>query len=287
MDNLAHTLVGAALGRAVAGHRLRGAALLGAVAANAPDWTELIVTPGVVPPRSGLRYVVWHRGITHSFAGAAAEIACLTLLAWVVARWWAGRTRTPAPSWHWVAACVAAAVASHLYLDWQGSYGLRAFLPWSGRWYYGDWVAIVDPFFWLVPLGALLWGERRHWWPALVGLLTLTGIALIVFLARGASVAAWLRVVTGVLCLVTALGWERHWFGVAGRRRAPAHALLALAGSAAARGAARLPPQAGARGAAPPRVGPPAGWGARPLVGRPRRWRPLYASRDTLAGPGG
>src|SRR3989441_8156495 len=191
MDNLAHTLVGAALGRAVAGHRLRGAALLGAVAANAPDWTELIVTPGVVPPRSGLRYVVWHRGITHSFAGAAVEIACLTLLAWVVARWWAGRTRTPAPSWHWVAACVAAAVASHLYLDWQGSYGLRPFLPWSGRWYYSDWVAIVDPFFWLVPLGALLWGSERHWRP-LTAVILLGALMTWVVFASG-DAATWVQ----------------------------------------------------------------------------------------------
>src|SRR2546425_9079982 len=55
-------------------------------------------------------------------------------------------------------------------MDWQGSYGLRPWLPWSERWYYGDAVAIVDPFFWLVPLVALGWGGRRHWRPlALVG----------------------------------------------------------------------------------------------------------------------
>src|SRR3989449_4036883 len=29
------------------------------------------------------------------------------------------------PPWRWIAVCVAAAVASHLYLDWQGSYGDR------------------------------------------------------------------------------------------------------------------------------------------------------------------
>src|SRR5256885_4043306 len=37
-------------------------------------------------------------------------------------------------SWRWVATCVTATVASHLYLDWQGSYGLRPFLPWSAQW---------------------------------------------------------------------------------------------------------------------------------------------------------
>src|SRR5437867_6000081 len=62
MDNLAHTLVGAALGRAIAGHRIRGAGLVGAVAGNAPDWTELLAAPGVGPPRSGLTYLEGHRG---------------------------------------------------------------------------------------------------------------------------------------------------------------------------------------------------------------------------------
>jgi len=47
--------------------------------------------------------------------------------------------------------------------DWQGSYGLRPFLPWNPTWYYADWVAVVDPFFWLLPLIALAWGAERHW----------------------------------------------------------------------------------------------------------------------------
>jgi len=51
MDNLAHTLVGAALGRAVAGHRVPRAALLGAVASNAPDWSELLFAPAVPQQR--------------------------------------------------------------------------------------------------------------------------------------------------------------------------------------------------------------------------------------------
>src|SRR2546428_5834874 len=177
MDNLAHALVGAAVGRAVAGHRIRGAGLVGAVAGNAPDWTELVAAPAVGPPRSGLTYLEWHRGITHSLVGAAIEIAALTVLVGLGERWWSRRRGRPAPPWSWLALCISATVLSHLYLDWQGSYGLRPFLPWSSRWYYADWVAIVDPVFWLAPLVALLLGERRHWRPALGGLLTLGGVA--------------------------------------------------------------------------------------------------------------
>src|SRR6266566_3787006 len=145
MDPLAHTLVGAALGRAVAGRDVPAAGWIGAIAANAPDWSELVLKPDLWPPRAGGEYLVFHRGITHSFVGAAVEAAVLTGLVGVLLRLWARRAMVPAPLWRWVATCVTATVASHLYLDWQGSYGLRPFLPWSAQWYYGDWVAIVDP----------------------------------------------------------------------------------------------------------------------------------------------
>src|SRR5256885_4448950 len=133
MDPLAHTLVGAALGRAVAGRDVPAAGWIGAIAANAPDWSELVRNPDVWPPRAGGEYLVLHRGITHSFVGAAVEAAVLTGLVGVVLRLWARRAMVPAPLWRWVATCVTATVASHLYLDWQGSYGLRPFLPWSAQ----------------------------------------------------------------------------------------------------------------------------------------------------------
>src|SRR2546426_5522535 len=75
MDPLAHTLVGAALGRAVAGRDVPAAGWIGAIAANAPDWSELVLKPDLWPPRAGGEYLVFHRGITHSFVGAAVEAA--------------------------------------------------------------------------------------------------------------------------------------------------------------------------------------------------------------------
>src|SRR5436190_877413 len=71
MDNLAHTLVGAALGRAVAGRELPAAGWVGAIAGNAPDWAELLLQPAAWTARAGGEYLVYHRGITHSFVGAA------------------------------------------------------------------------------------------------------------------------------------------------------------------------------------------------------------------------
>src|SRR5439155_25622956 len=234
MDNLSHTLVGAALGRAIAGHRIRGAGLVGAIAGNAPDWTELLAAPGVGPPRSGLTYLEWHRGITHSLLGAAIEIAALTLLVWLGERWWSRRRGRPAPPWSWLALCISATVLSHLYLDWQGSYGLRPFLPWSSRWYYADWIAIVDPFFWIVPLVALAWGARRHWLPALGYVGALLGVTALVLWARRPLVAPWVRLAVlggGVACVT---GWVRHWFGVARRTEAATYGMFVLAAYVAA-----------------------------------------------------
>ncbi len=287
MDNLAHTLVGAALGRAVAGRDLPAAGWIGAIAANAPDWTELLVTPrAALPlPRSGTIYLAHHRGITHSFLGAAVEIIVLSLLVGVGTSWWARRKGGTPPSWRWIGACIALTVLSHLYMDWQGSYGLRPFLPWSDRWYYADWVAIVDPFFWIVPLVALAWGERRHWAPALAALLATVGITtLVVWLGRD-IVAGWVRLAVVGLAATGLAGWRRHWFGVAGRRRAAAYAMLALAAYAGASATAALVAKAAARETAVRRFGPRAEGAALTEVGRPFAWEPIYASADTVAGP--
>src|SRR5438132_10666246 len=228
MDNLAHTLVGAALGRAVAGRELPAAGWVGAIAGNAADWAELLVKPTWWAPRAGGEYLVYHRGITHSFVGAAVEIVALTGLVGLLMRLWARRAGPTPPPWRWVAACVTASVASHLYLDWQGSYGLRPFLPWSAQWYYADWIAIVDPFFWTVPLVALAWGAHRHWAPALVYLVALVGLTTLVLWRGNDLVVWWVRLGMVGCSAVGVVGWMRHWFGVAGRRRAAAYGLLLL-----------------------------------------------------------
>jgi membrane-bound metal-dependent hydrolase YbcI (DUF457 family) len=285
MDNIAHTLVGAALGRAVGGRELPAAGWIGAIAGNAPDWAELLLRPGLWPPRAGGEYLVFHRGITHSFVGAAVEIVALTGLLALLLRLWARRAAVTPPPWRWVAACVTATVASHLYLDWQGSYGLRPFLPWSAQWYYADWVAIVDPFFWVVPLVALAWGARRHWAPALVYLVTLAGVTTLV-LWRHDVVVWWVQLAMVGCAAAGVVGWIRHWFGVAGRRRAAAYGLVLLAAYAAANAGVSVAAKAAARAAATQRFGPDARWAALTIVGRPFRWEALSASTDSVAGRG-
>ncbi len=276
MDNLAHALVGAVIGRAVADRHVPRAGVIGIVAANAPDWTELFI--GL--PGTRADYLVLHRGITHSLAAACIEIVALTLL--VGGGWRLLRPRT-APPWHWLAACIGAALVSHLYLDWQGSYGWRPFLPWSGTWYYLDWVAVVDPFFWLVPLVALAWGAERHWIP-LAGALVVGGTFTVFVLRAGDIVARWVLVVYGVVCLVAAVGWIRYWFGPVGRQRAAAFALLLLALYAGAQGIVGAQRKAGIRRTATQRFGTAASWAALTNIGQPFTWEAVYAGADTVAG---
>ena len=285
MDNLAHALVGAALGRAVADRHVPRAALIGIVAANAPDWTELLI--GL--PGTRATFLELHRGITHSLAGAAVEILGLTLLVrggwWLACRWMRRRGRDigAPPPWSWLTLCIATTVLSHLYMDWQGSYGWRPFLPWSARWYYLDWVAIADAFFWLVPLIGLAWGSERHWIPLCAALAVGALIALVI--VRNTSlVASWVLLACTALGVIGAIGWVRYWFGPVARQRAATLALLVLATYAGGQAIVAQHRKAEIRREAMARFGAGATWAALTRVGAPFTWDAVYAGADTVAG---
>ncbi|HEV8401236.1 MAG TPA: metal-dependent hydrolase [Gemmatimonadales bacterium] len=281
MDNIAHALVGAALGRAVGDPKVPRAAWIGAVAANAPDWSELFI--GLPGDRSA--FLTLHRGITHSLVGALVEIIGLTLLVGLAARWWVRKRGGVAPPWGPLTLCIAATVLSHLYMDWQGSYGLRPFLPWSAAWYYADWVAIADPFFWLVPLIAVAWGTERHWIP-LAAIFIVGGITTAVVALNADVAASWVLVTYFALGVVAAIGWARYWFGPVARRRVAVFALLILAAYAGAQGIAAHFEKAAIHQRAMQRFGPTARWAPLTRIGTPFQWEEVYASPDTIAGRG-
>ena len=280
VDNLAHALVGGAIGRVAGRDEIPAAGWIGAVAANAPDWSEPLI--GYRFDRGSGAYYSLHRGITHSFLGAAVETVAITLVLWGIFVLLRRRTQRRAIDPLVLALLVFLAVASHLYMDWQGSYGLRPFLPWSGRWYYGDWVAIADPVYWLVPLTALAWGAERHW-RDLTPCLLIAGIVLWLVLNTD-GVAGWLRITCVALVGIGALGWIRHWFGWNRRRLAAALALAVLALYTAAQAVASVPAKAAARRAAIQRFGRDAQSASLTNVGYPFTWTTMIASQDTVAG---
>ena len=146
MDNLTHSLVGAALAEltlpADAPRATRRTFFVaGIVAANLPD-ADLVYTRITAPP---IGYLLHHRGHTHTIAGIAVlgvAIAAVCAAPAIRASIGAWRTR------FWL--LIALALVSHLVLDFWNSYGVHPFWPVTSRWYYGDAVFILEPWIWLL-----------------------------------------------------------------------------------------------------------------------------------------
>lgn len=139
MDNLTHTLTAVAISHAGLNRKTRFATLTLIAAANLPDidvvtWAE-----------STAVYLRFHRGITHSLMGILVIGIAAGLAAYGLGRK-AARSRVGVPvNGRWLVACGLVGSASHLLLDFTNAYGVRPFLPFSGRWYAWDIMFIVDP----------------------------------------------------------------------------------------------------------------------------------------------
>lgn len=279
LDNLAHTLVGIALSRlrGLSRHPYATAALV--IGANLPDCDVVmrwfLGTAG---------YLEFHRGITHAVLGLAAQA---WLLGFVLHRLAVARLGDAAPPFAslagaWLPAAVG--LASHFVLDYAISYGIRPWLPFSGRWVYGDFVFVVDPWLWLV-FGALAirrTGSRAsniflavsglfaalitllspvHELAATVRIGVPVGIALIGFIAGSPRRREWVPALTGVALLalvgyVAAIGY--------GRKVASDHAAAWLE-----------TPQAQAL-----EVRPAEGRGLLPMPGDPFSWAFIVAAKE-------
>jgi inner membrane protein len=150
MDNLAHSLVGLAAAKAGLERLSPGATSVCILAANAPDLDFISAI-------SGDRWTVlhYHRGITHSLLGTLLLSLIIPTLFWLIERLISrahGRPKAFRLRGLLLASLIAG--ATHPLLDWTNNYGVRPLLPWSGRWFYGDLVFIVDPILWLVFGGA-------------------------------------------------------------------------------------------------------------------------------------
>ncbi len=209
MDNVTHLLAGLVIGEAaVQLRRARGgaagapspafrtaAAVAGMVAANLPD-ADLLYTIG---RGDKITYLLHHRGHTHTLVAAAAGLALAWAAALALWRWRArrGAADAPAPAdARWLLGVIAAALLSHLALDWTNDYGVHPFWPADDRWRYGDAVFIVEPWLWAAAVPPLLFAARR---PAARG-------ALALVLAGGLGLAWLLPVVPGGAALALTAG---------------------------------------------------------------------------------
>ncbi|MFI5176660.1 MAG: metal-dependent hydrolase [Terriglobia bacterium] len=141
MDNLTHTLLGAALSRAGLNQKMEQASVTLMIAANLPD---LDIVTGAW---GNLAYLHYHRGITHSMAGVSVLGLLLAAAIFLLQRrsWRKSPESAPPPSFPAIALVCLAGTWSHLLLDFTNSYGVRPFLPFSDRWVAWDIEFIIDP----------------------------------------------------------------------------------------------------------------------------------------------
>ena len=152
MDNLCHTLVGAALAQTGLKKRsaLGAATLL--IAANLPDVDAISLLCGRIPG------FAFRRGWTHGVL--ALSLWPFVLAAAMVAFDRAGKRRG-AQFWPLVGLS-AIGVVSHPLLDLLNTYGVRWLMPFSSQWYYGDTLFIVDIWVWLMLAAGILISVRRE-----------------------------------------------------------------------------------------------------------------------------
>jgi inner membrane protein len=149
MDTLTHSLLGLTASKAGLEKLSPGATLCCIVAANAPDIDFIAVFFG--DRWTLLRY---HRGVTHAIVGTLALTLLVPLVLWL-GDWLRAivRHRARVVSFRGLLLASLILSVSHPVMDWTNNYGVRPFLPWNDRWFYGDLVFIVDPFLWVI-LGA-------------------------------------------------------------------------------------------------------------------------------------
>lgn len=138
MDNLTHTLTGIAISHTGLNRKTRFATLSLILAANAPDIDILARL------KSSLAYLQYHRGISHSLLGIVVLALLVAGLVYGLGKR-SPRGSGPPVDGRWLLLSALLGTGSHLLLDFTNAYGVRPFLPFSGRWYAWDIVPIIDP----------------------------------------------------------------------------------------------------------------------------------------------
>src|ERR1051325_4446862 len=182
MDNLTHTLVGAALAKAGLERRTPLGRITLIIGANFPDIDVIAIPFG--------QNFAWRRGATHGFLALAIlpfVLATLMVLSDRTLR----RRKKPdvAPADFWQLVLLAAiSIATHPTLDFMNEYGMRWLMPFQNRWFYADGLFIVDIWI-LAALGVGVWlsSRRQSVTPARLGLGFLAVYMVVMLAITGAG----------------------------------------------------------------------------------------------------
>ncbi len=146
MDPLTHTLVGLSLAETRLKHTTPLARTTMILGANLPD-VDVVAHLISLDVALGFR-----RGLTH---GVLAMIVLPWLLTGGILLFDRFTRRqhlpdVPPAKFDALLRLAYIAVLTHPFLDWLNTYGVRLLMPFDNRWFYGDSVFIVDPWFWLL-----------------------------------------------------------------------------------------------------------------------------------------
>lgn len=205
MENLTHTLVGAALAQSGLNRATPLATTTLLIAVNLPDIDIIYAMFGESA------YLEGHRGITHSVFGFPVLALAFGLCVYAYSRLIRERLHPGCEPARPVALAALGllGVATHPLLDYTNAYGWRPFLPVDDRWAYIDLAFVVDPWIWIGLGGALYWAtannrRRQAGW---LGLFALQSAVLVMTWLgsgapghiSGAAVGVWFVLVAAVV----------------------------------------------------------------------------------------
>jgi inner membrane protein len=228
MENVTHSLIGAVVGEGIARARLgrkspagaaldpadvrrmRSGVLMASVLGNnLPDF-DFLLRP--VFGGGSLGSVLHHRGYTHTVLLAIP----LGLLAAAIGRL-ATRGRAVKTPWSLLIFTGILGVFCHIGADLWNDYGVHPFWPVVNRWFYGDFIFIIEPLFWL-SLTPFVFRSAHTAWARALCLILGGGILALSWSGKYMSwpVAAWLT------------AWALLWIGVHLKKRSVAYPLGAI-----------------------------------------------------------
>lgn len=190
MDNLCHTLVGAALGKAGLDKRTPLAMATLMIGANLPDVDVFSYAWG---SETALGF---RRGWTHGVLALSLWPFVLTglMLAWdrLVRR----RRNPDAPPAdpRGLLLLSTVSILTHPFLDWLNNYGMRWLMPFQDVWTYADTLFIVDPWIWLALIAGIavsrFQGKRGRPHPERPARIALAAVCVYILLLGGSQLAA-------------------------------------------------------------------------------------------------
>ena len=155
MDNLCHTLAGAALGEAGLKHRTALGLGTLMLASNLPDVDVAVFLTDTLA-------MSFRRGWTHGVLAMAVLPAVFAGLMLAYDRWRrSGYSTQPGASAGGLLLLSYIGTWLHVFMDWLNSYGVRLLKPFSDRWFYGDALYILDPVLYVVFGAGIVLARRR------------------------------------------------------------------------------------------------------------------------------